>query len=56
MNGLRKNQIAMLLALIVMMLIAATFGYRLQISASGLIFERGAGNNSTSGHQANRAD
>jgi hypothetical protein len=40
MNGLSKNRLAMLIALILMMLIAATFGYRLQISTSGLVFER----------------
>jgi hypothetical protein len=40
MNGLSKNNLAMLAALIVMMLITASFDYRLQISAGGLVFER----------------
>jgi hypothetical protein len=41
MNGLSKNKVAMLVALIIMMLITAAFGYRLQISSGGFIFERG---------------
>jgi hypothetical protein len=40
MNGISKNNIALLVALIIMMLIAACFDYRLQISTGGLIFER----------------
>jgi hypothetical protein len=47
MSGLSKNQIGMLAALIIMMLITATFGYRLQISSSGFVFERG------NSHQSN---
>jgi hypothetical protein len=40
MNGLSKNRIAALIALLLMMLIAGAFGYRLQISAAGFVFER----------------
>lgn len=40
MNGLSKNQMVVLAALIVMMLIAAAFDYRLQISTEGIVFER----------------
>jgi hypothetical protein len=40
MNGLGRNKIAILGALIIMMLITATFGYRLQISSRGFVFER----------------
>jgi hypothetical protein len=40
MNDIGKNNIALLAALIIMMLIAAAFGYRLQISTDGFIFER----------------
>jgi hypothetical protein len=40
MNELSKNRLAMLVALVVMMWIAAMSGYRLQISTSGLVFER----------------
>jgi hypothetical protein len=42
MNGLSKNKVAMLAALIIMMLITAAFGYRLQISSGGFVFERGS--------------
>lgn len=35
-----KNPVAMLIALIVMLLIAAEFGYRLHIGMTGLTFER----------------
>jgi hypothetical protein len=48
MNGLSKNNAVMLAALIVMMLIAAAFDYRLQISAGGLIFERSNADESSS--------
>jgi hypothetical protein len=41
MSGLSKNRVAMLAALIIMILITASFGYRLQISSGGFIFERG---------------
>ena len=40
MNGFNKNRLAFLLALIAMMLIAGGFGYRLQLGATGLTFER----------------
>jgi hypothetical protein len=40
MNGLNKNRVAVLLALITMMVIAAGYGYRLQLGTTGLIFER----------------
>jgi hypothetical protein len=40
MQGLNKNRLAILFALIVMMLIAGSFGYRLQLGAGGLTFER----------------
>jgi hypothetical protein len=40
MNGFSKNNVVMLAALIVMMLIAAAFDYRLQISTGGIVFER----------------
>jgi hypothetical protein len=43
MNGLNKNRLAVLVALITMMLIAAGSGYRLQLSSTGLIFERNLG-------------
>jgi hypothetical protein len=39
-NGLNKNRVAFLIALIAMMLIAGGFGYRLQLSPAGLTFER----------------
>jgi len=41
-SGLSKNKVAMLAALIIMMLITAAFGYRLQISSGGFVFERGS--------------
>jgi hypothetical protein len=40
MEGLNKNRLAALLALIVMFLIAGGFGYRLHIGTTGLTFER----------------
>ncbi len=40
MQGLNKNRIILLIAVIAMMLIAAGSGYRLQVGAGGLIFER----------------
>jgi hypothetical protein len=40
MNDSGKNNVALSAALIIMMLIAAAFGYRLQISAGGFVFER----------------
>jgi hypothetical protein len=42
MLGLNGNRIAVLIALIVMMLIAAGSGYRLQISGNSFTFERNA--------------
>jgi hypothetical protein len=39
MEGLNKNRLALLIAVIVMMLIAATAGYKLQIGRAGLVFE-----------------
>jgi hypothetical protein len=40
MNDLGNGNIALLAALIIMMLIAAVFDYRLQISTDGFVFER----------------
>jgi hypothetical protein len=42
-DDLSKNHLAVLIAMILMMLIAAASGYRLQISTSGLVFERAGG-------------
>jgi hypothetical protein len=39
MKGLDKNRVATLLAIIAMMLIAATYGYRLQLGIQGITFE-----------------
>jgi hypothetical protein len=39
-NGLNRNRLVIVLALVAMMLIAARAGYRLQLSAQGLLFER----------------
>jgi hypothetical protein len=39
-EGLNKNRVALLIAVIIMLLIAAGSGYRLQLGAAGLIFER----------------
>jgi hypothetical protein len=39
MEGLNKNRLAILSALILMMLIAAFSGYRLQVGTGGLTFE-----------------
>jgi lipopolysaccharide export LptBFGC system permease protein LptF len=40
MQGLNKNRLALLIAIVAMMVIAACFGYRLQLGAHGLVFER----------------
>jgi hypothetical protein len=42
MQDLNKNRIVLIIALLAMVLIAAGSGYRLQVSTSGLIFERNA--------------
>ena len=42
MQGLNKNRVVTLLAIITMMLIAATYGYRLQLGMHGIIFESNA--------------
>jgi hypothetical protein len=41
MGGLDKNRLAVLVTVILMMLIAAISGYRLELGATGLTFERG---------------
>jgi hypothetical protein len=40
MNGLNKNRLALLVALIVMMLITAGSGYRFEFSPTSFKFER----------------
>jgi hypothetical protein len=40
MQNLNKNQLAILVAVVTMMLIAAASGYRLQLNSQGLVFER----------------
>ena len=42
METVNKNQLVWLVALIVMMIVSASAGYRLQLSMTGLIFERNA--------------
>jgi len=40
MHGFNLNQLAILIAVLAMLLIAAGAGYRLQLSTDGLLFER----------------
>jgi hypothetical protein len=43
MNDLNKNRLVTLLAVITMMIIAGSFGYRLQVNSGGFVFERSIG-------------
>lgn len=45
MNDLNKNRLVTLLAVITMMLIAGSFGYRLQLNTGGFVFERSISRN-----------
>jgi hypothetical protein len=45
MNDLNKNRLVTLLAVIAMMVIAGSFGYRLQVNAGGFTFERNVSKN-----------
>jgi len=45
MNDLNKNRLMTLLAVITMMLVAGSFGYRLQVNTGGFIFERSVSKN-----------
>ena len=39
-DGLNRNRLLAMIAIVLMLLIAASFGYRLQIGPFGLTFER----------------